>query len=109
MQKRFEVPVYNFNVYVTDLEHVVQLEEMALEGKGLGGVVYWYKGKLCVYIATDNKKRIGEFLAHESVHCAFEILKSVGVKIDEGNNEAYTYLHEYLLKNALIEKDYKKV
>lgn len=100
MQKRFSVPIYNFNVYVTDKEHTMQLEELMNEGRGLGGVVYWYHGKLCIYVATDSGKRNDEFLAHECVHCAYEILKTVGVKVEADNHEALAYLVSYIYRNV---------
>jgi hypothetical protein len=49
-------------------------------------------------------------LSHELLHATFLMLDFIGMEYRyQGNNEAYTYLHEYLLKHALIEKDYKKV
>lgn len=99
MQKKFSVPIYNFNVYVTDKEHMCQLEELAND-RGLGGVVYWYHGKLCIYIANDSGKRTNEFIAHECVHCAYEILKTVGVSVEADNNEALAYLVSYLYRKV---------
>lgn len=49
-------------------------------------------------------------LEHELLHCTFNILDYLGVEYRYGgSNETYTYLNEYLLKNALIEKGYKEV
>ena len=49
-------------------------------------------------------------LSHELLHAACGMLDYLGVEYRYGgSNEPYTYLHEYLLKNALIEKGYKKV
>ena len=49
-------------------------------------------------------------LSHELLHAACGMLDYVGVEYRYGgSNEPYTYLHEYLLKNALIEKGYKDV
>ena len=49
-------------------------------------------------------------LSHEILHAAMGILDFVGVEyVRKGDNEAFTYLFEYILKEALIEKDYKKV
>lgn len=99
MQKMFRVPEYNFRVCVTDLEHAKQIEEYKDCGRELGGCVYWCKGWLCIYIATDRKgygKSIGEFVAHESIHCAWEILKVCGVVVDADNHEALAYLAEYV-------------
>ena len=49
-------------------------------------------------------------LSHELLHATFLILDFIGMEYSyNGNNEAYTYLHEFLLKNALIEKGYKSV
>lgn len=49
-------------------------------------------------------------LSHELLHATFLLLDFIGIEYRYGgNNEVYTYLHEYLLKHALIQKDYKKV
>lgn len=100
MQKMFRVPEYNFRVYLTDLEHAKQIEELKDAGRELGGCVYWHRGKLCIYIATDHKgfgsKTLGEFVAHESIHCAWEILKVCGVVVEADNHEALAYLAEYV-------------
>lgn len=49
-------------------------------------------------------------LSHELLHAACGMLDYLGVEYRYGgSNEPYTYLHEYLLKNALIEKGYKDV
>lgn len=49
-------------------------------------------------------------LSHEILHATFGMLDYVGVEYRYGgSNEPYTYLHEYFLKNALIEKGYKNV
>lgn len=99
MDKTFRVPVYNFKVHVTDFDHAKQVEDLWEDIKSLGGAVYWYQGKLCMYVATDwlkLRKRIGEFVTHESIHAAFEILKTCGIKVDESNHEALAYLTEYI-------------
>lgn len=58
---------------------------------------------------TYNPTEIAN-LSHELLHAALGILDFVGVEYRyKGSNEPYTYLHEYLLKNALIEKGYKNV
>lgn len=49
-------------------------------------------------------------LSHELLHATFLMLDFIGVEYRYGGaNEPYTYLHEYLLKNALNKKNYKKV
>lgn len=49
-------------------------------------------------------------LAHELLHATFGILDYVGVEYKYGGaNEPYTYLYEYVLKEALTEKGYKNV
>lgn len=101
MQKMFKVPEYNFRIYLTDLEHAKKIEELKDAGRELGGCVYWCKGKLCVFIATDEKgygKTIGEFIAHESIHAAWEILKVCGVIVDGDNHEALAYLAEFIYR-----------
>ena len=103
MQKMFKVPEYNFRVYVTDLEHAKRVEELKDAGRELGGCVYWWHGRLCLFIATDAKgsgKTVGEFLTHESIHCAWEILKVCGVVVDADNHEALSYLAEYVYRMA---------
>ena len=49
-------------------------------------------------------------LSHEILHAVFGILDYVGVEYRYGGaNEAYTYLYEYALKEALTVKGYKNV
>ena len=49
-------------------------------------------------------------VAHEILHAVFSILDYVGVEYRyNGTNEPYTYLFEYVFKEALIEKGYKRV
>lgn len=49
-------------------------------------------------------------LSHELLHATHGMLDFLGVEYRYGEaNEPYTYLHEYLLKNALMEKGYKEV
>ena len=40
-------------------------------------------------------------LSHEMLHVACAILRDVGMKLNSGSEEAYTYLHEWLLVEAL--------
>lgn len=47
---------------------------------------------------------------HEALHAAFHILDYVGVEYVQGsNNEAFTYLQEWIQQNILEKKGYKKV
>jgi len=39
---------------------------------------------------------------HESVHCAWDILDAVGVKLDAENNEALAYLTEYIFDKVEV-------
>ena len=49
-------------------------------------------------------------MSHELLHATMGLLDFIGVEYRyNGNNEPYTYLHEYLLTEALIEKGYKNV
>ena len=49
-------------------------------------------------------------LSHELLHATTHILDFVGVEYRYGgSNEPYTYLHEYLLKQALEKKGYTNV
>ena len=49
-------------------------------------------------------------MSHEILHAAFLILDFVGMEyMYQGNNEAYTYLQEFLLKNALNKEGYKGI
>lgn len=49
-------------------------------------------------------------LSHELLHATFLMLDYIGIEYAyNGNNEAYTYLNEFLLREALTKKGYKKV
>ena len=44
------------------------------------------------------------------LHAVLAILDYVGVEyVGKGTHESYTYLYEYVLKEALTEKGYKNV
>ena len=40
-------------------------------------------------------------LAHECLHLTFAILDKIGMEVHESSEEAYAYLHEYLVKESL--------
>ena len=49
-------------------------------------------------------------LSHEALHAAFGMLDFVGVEYRYGgSNEPYTYLHEFIFKNALRQEGYRNV
>lgn len=49
-------------------------------------------------------------MMHELLHATFLICDFIGIEYRyEGNNETYTYLQEFLLREALDKKGYNKV
>lgn len=66
------------------------------------GIIHLFK-----YPTTP--KEIAE-AAHEALHTTFHILSYVGVDFKpSGSNEAYAYLHQWILENLLNKKGYQKV
>ena len=58
---------------------------------------------------TYNIEEIGN-LSHELLHAAMLLCDFIGVDyVHKGSNETLTYIHEYLLKEALDKEGYKKV
>lgn len=66
------------------------------------GIIHLFK-----YPTTP--KEISE-ASHEVLHATFHALNYVGVEFEPGaSNEAYTYLHQWILENLLDKKRYNKV
>ena len=40
-------------------------------------------------------------IAHESLHAAIHTLRLVGIKLEECSEEAYTYLHQYIMMEIM--------
>lgn len=78
-----------------------------------GRIYYSESGQWVIHIPSfsfDYDPVAISNLSHELEHATYGILDFVGMQYRYGgNNEAYTYLHEFLLKNALREKGYKEV
>ena len=68
--------------------------------EGLAGVLVDKEGRADYFIAI-REKCIGN-LAHECLHAAFFILENVGVEISFTNQEAVTYLFQYIFEEALL-------
>lgn len=49
------------------------------------------------------------YTAHELLHATFWMLQYCGVEFDGVNNEAFTYLHEHLVRNTLEKEGYESV
>ena len=74
---------------------------------------YYYRangsGIVHLYKYPTNAEEIS-WVAHECLHATFHLLDYVNVKYEQnGANEAFTYLHDWLLYNALDKKGYKKI
>lgn len=48
-------------------------------------------------------------LAHEALHVAAGVLEARGLKHSDASEEAYTYTMEYILRQALQSKRYRRV
>lgn len=95
MKIKVNIPVYNFEVWVTDWKHAKKADKGVTEDC-IGGLVYWYQGQLCVWVSTAKPKFLPNLICHESVHVALEILGLVGVPADKDNQEALAYLTAYI-------------
>lgn len=51
-----------------------------------------------VFIISMNEKSGHEEIYHESLHMAYYILESVGIKHDVNNHEVLCYLQGYIAK-----------
>lgn len=55
-------------------------------------------GTLLVWVAERGKIGV---LCHELLHATFAVLRWVGVRLSSGSEEAFTYLFDHLLRQAL--------
>jgi len=97
---------------VEDIQKICNEEEY--RNKGVAARCYYsdygyWVVHLPIFSFTYNPVEIAN-LSHELLHATFGILDYAGMEYRySGNNEGYTYLHEYLLTEALTEKGYKNV
>lgn len=115
--KKINVAIYQTDVLVfgdyNDLNRYckrnnVIMEERSHHGlaaniensEGLAGVLVDEEGEAEFFVAI-REKCIGT-LSHECLHAAFFILENVGVEISFQNQEAITYLHQYIFEEALL-------
>ena len=86
----------------------VEMDERSYHGlaaciensEGLAGVLVDKEGGAEYFIAI-REHCIGN-LAHECLHAAYFILEGVGVQLSFENQEAVTYLFQYIFEEALI-------
>ena len=95
MKVKISIPVYNFDVWVTDWKQAKVVDKGVTED-AIGGLCYWNKGQLCVWVSTYNMKYFKNLVCHEAVHVALEILGLLGVPADKDNQEALAYLTAYV-------------
>lgn len=112
--KKWAKKVYNGNA---DVDMLQGMEATCTEADYIENNVaarcYVSSGGACIvhlprFSFTYNPQEITS-LSHEVLHAAFGILDYIGVEYRYGgSNEPYTYLHEFILKNALIRNGYRK-
>lgn len=107
MKKEFDVDV---EIYRTSV-HVIVTDNLEEEYSNLGlkytpGYAAFYlldredKLEYSHYIVLNDKFTIGE-LHHETIHCANKILGMAGVEFGYENDEALTYLSQYIFEEIL--------
>ena len=112
---------WNVNVFLGSHEEFRNYVKNKLKDKSLLQVVDEEEPGIGDYYFTGGKMiiRIGEFpttpteigiAAHEALHATMYILDWANVKYEQnGSNEAFTYLQEWILTNILDKHGYKKV
>lgn len=114
--KKLVVPIYDNNkicIIVTDevseLEKYVGFDFVSEELNGAVNYGADKSGFRTVFIALnpDNKYFDESVIVHECVHAANRILNAVGVKADYLNDEAQTYLIDWIFKE--VKKFLKKI
>lgn len=82
------------------------------EDQGLASF-WWNKSDGVGIIKIPKQPRTASEIAycsHECLHATFFLLDYAGVEyVKEGNNEAFTYLHEQIIYNLLNLEDYKTI
>lgn len=106
--KQICIPLYNFTVEVATLKHAQKIDKNLPDDFG-GGIVFWDRSQLCVYVSTKYPQALENLCVHESCHLAFEMLRVADVPVGgEDNQEAFAYLCAYL-SDCLIDIMRKQV
>lgn len=112
---------WDVNVFLGSHEEFRKYVEKKLKDKSLLDVVDDGEPGIGDYYFNSDSMiiRIGGFpttpaeigvAAHEALHATMYILDWANVKYEQnGSNEAFTYLQEWILTNILNKKGYKKV
>ena len=112
---------WNVNVFLGSHEEFRNYVKNKLKDKGLLDVVDDGEPGIGDYYFNSDSMiiRIGGFpttpaeigvASHEALHATMYILDWANVKYEQnGSNEAFTYLQEWILTNILNKKGYKKV
>lgn len=97
---------------IKTFENIIHYIEEDEDSSAMAASTYWCsKARLAIVYIPRVPKGIQDICvtAHEVSHVVFNILDDVGISTEVGNSEAFTYLQEYLLKNALDKKKYEMV
>lgn len=98
MTNRFRTKVPPYDWATIQLIVVDDLKKCnAARGEKYDSEKAWYlrKGNICV-IAIDRKHVTPNYITHESVHAAWDILAESGVIVRRNNDEALTYLSGWI-------------
>ena len=113
---RWDVDVFlgsheEFRNYVKNKLKDKNLLDIVDDGEPGIGDFYFHGGPMRIRMGKfpETPKDIG-VASHEALHATMYILNWADVKYEQnGSNEAFTYLQEWILTNILNKKGYKKV
>ena len=99
------VKVYTGEVYkdiTTKIEKDYELEPFEYDFQTASSLVVTNKeDKLIHFILILPKEVPYSTLAHECLHCAWDILEHVNVEVTNSNHEALAYLVDHLMDHAI--------
>ena len=99
------VKIYIGDIYTSvtsKIEKDYELEPFEYEFQQASSLVLTNKeDKLIHFILVIPKDVAYSTLSHECLHCAWDILEHVGVKVNNDNHEALAYLVGHLMDHAI--------
>lgn len=121
--KWVKIPIYNVYIYfyvydetkvLVDISrHVKDVVDKLIEPASDGFMLEYSNKNISVGFnenILEDKNRLAGVIAHEALHCVFNIMESRNLYIDYKNNanEHLTYLLEYIVTEAHKYIDYYK-
>lgn len=101
LKKTIKVPIYAKKVYLVVAKNIssacMTMTKEKLYPEDPAACVK-KRGKFYIFVSKDSFT--APIVVHECIHAATYILRAAGVKISTKNDEALTYLVEYLMEEV---------